>query len=157
MELWSPVSRFYFTQTHPWILLPLHFKTGRSSLYDFSRPFSIAITQFHLVRRGNLCYKHIMKAKQTLGWLFVLTGLLFLLSGLIVMMFATLGPGGMLGPSNLPNPSSIWVSLANALMDFTIKLLMVEWTPVRVGVFMIVVGILFEGSGGYLITSGGKR
>ncbi len=97
-----------------------------------------------------------MSAKQTLGWIFVLTGLLFLFSGLIIMMFATLGTGGMLGPSGVPVPSSIWVSLANMMMDFTIKLLMVEWTPVRVGVFVIIIGILFEGSGGYLIASGSK-
>ena len=98
-----------------------------------------------------------MKAKQTLGWIFVLTGLLFLLSGLIVMMFATLGPGGMLGPSDMPVPGSIWVSLANALMNFTIKLLMVEWTPIRVGVFLIIIGMLFDGSGAYLITPSGQR
>ena len=97
-----------------------------------------------------------MKPKQTLGWLFVLVGLLFLFSGLIVMMFATLGPGGMLGPSDAPLPTSIWVSLANAVMDFTIKLLMVEWTPPRVGVFLIVIGLIFEGSGGYLVASGSK-
>ncbi|HIE57393.1 MAG TPA: hypothetical protein EYP88_04075 [Anaerolineales bacterium] len=97
-----------------------------------------------------------MNAKRTFGWLLVLTGLLFLLSGLVVMIFATLGPGGLIPPSDAPLPGSIWVSLANALMDFTISLLMVEWTPVRVGVFLIIVGILLEGSGGYLITSRGR-
>ena len=92
-----------------------------------------------------------MKPKLALAWIFILTGTLFLISGLVVMIFATLRPG-MEGPSGLPEPS-FWVTLANAVMDFIIDLLEVDWTPVRVGVFLIVVGVIFDGGGTYLITS----
>jgi hypothetical protein len=94
-----------------------------------------------------------MKTKLTLGWIFVLTGTLFLVSGLGVMIFATLGPG-MEGPTGgLPSDPSIWVSLANAVMGFIIELLEVEWTPIRVGVFLIVIGFVLDGSGAYLMVA----
>ena len=73
------------------------------------------------------------------------------MSGLVVMIFATLRPG-MEGPSGVPDPS-FWVTLANAVMAFIIELLEVEWTPVRAGVFLIVVGVIFDGGGAYLIMS----
>jgi hypothetical protein len=93
-----------------------------------------------------------MKPKLTLAWIFVLTGTLFLISGLIVMIFATFG-SGMEGPSGgIPDPS-FWVTLANAVMEFIIDLLEVDWTPVRVGVFLIIVGVIFDGGGAYLIMS----
>ena len=68
------------------------------------------------------------------------------------MIFATLGPGmdGSLG--ELPDPS-FWVTLANAVMGFIIDLLEVEWTPIRVGVFLIIVGVIFDGGGTYLVMS----
>jgi hypothetical protein len=92
-----------------------------------------------------------MKPKLALAWIFVLTGTLFLISGLVVMIFATLRPG-MEGPSGLPDPS-FWVNLANIVMAFIIELLEVDWTPVRVGVFLIIVGVIFDGGGAYLIMS----
>jgi len=93
-----------------------------------------------------------MKPKLTLAWIFIITGTLFLLSGLVVMIFATLRPG-MEGPSGgIPDPS-FWVNLANAVMGFIIELLEVEWTAIRVGVFMIIVGVVFDGGGAYLIMS----
>jgi hypothetical protein len=96
-----------------------------------------------------------MKPKLTLAWIFVLTGTLFLVSGLVVMIFATLRPG-MEGPSGLPEPS-FWVDLANLVMVFIIELLEVDWTPIRVGVFLIIVGLIFDGGGAYLIMSNGAK
>jgi hypothetical protein len=94
-----------------------------------------------------------MKTKLTLGWIFVITGTIFLFCGLVVMIFATLVPG-MEGPTGeLPTNPSIWVSLANALMEFIIELLEVEWTAIRVGVFLIMIGLIFDGSGAYLMIS----
>lgn len=92
-----------------------------------------------------------MKTKQTLGWIFVITGTLFLLCGLVVMIFATLRPG-MEGPAG-GEVTSIWVEFANAVMVFIISLLEVEWNPIRVGVFLIVIGVLFDGGGAYLMVS----
>jgi hypothetical protein len=93
-----------------------------------------------------------MKPKLTLAWIFVLTGTSFLISGLVVMIFATLRPG-MDGPAGgLPDPS-FWVNLANMVMQFIIDLLEVDWTPIRVGVFLIIVGVIFDGGGAYLIMS----
>jgi len=74
-------------------------------------------------------------------------GSLFLISGLIVLIFATLHIGGDMALSSAP--PSMWVSLADRLMDFTIKLLEVDWTPTRVGVFLIVIGMVLEGGGAY--------
>lgn len=74
-------------------------------------------------------------------------GTLFLISGLIVLIFATLHTGGDMASSSAP--TSVWVSLADRLMDFTIKLLEVDWTPTRVGVFLIVIGMVLEGGGAY--------
>lgn len=97
-----------------------------------------------------------MKTKLTLGWIFVFTGTIFLLGGLVVMLFATLRPG-MDGPAGIVVDPSIWVSLANAVMGFIIELLEVEWTRIRVGVFLILVGFILDGGGAYLmITSGTK-
>jgi hypothetical protein len=92
-----------------------------------------------------------MKTKQTLGWIFVITGTVFLLCGLVVMIFATLRPG-MEGPTG-GEAVSIWVEFANSVMIFIISLLEVDWTPIRVGVFLIVIGVLFDGGGGYLMIS----
>lgn len=92
-----------------------------------------------------------MKTKQALGWIFVLTGTLFLLCGLVVMIFATLRPG-MEGPAG-GEAASIWIELANSVMIFIISLLEVDWTPIRVGVFLIVIGVLFDGGGAYFMVS----
>ena len=98
-----------------------------------------------------------MKTKLTLGWIFVFTGTLFLLSGLVVMIFSTLRPGmdGSMG-GEIADPS-FWVALANAVMAFIINLLEVDWTPIRAGVFLIVVGVIMDGSGAYLMISGEKK
>ena len=95
-----------------------------------------------------------MKTKLTIGWLFVVIGTLFLICGLVVMVFATLyyAPGGPMG-GEIPDPS-FWPALANALMEFIIELLNVEWTPARAGVFLIVVGLILDGSGVYLLMAG---
>ena len=94
-----------------------------------------------------------MKTKLTFGWIFVITGTLFLACGLFVMIFATLQPGtdGSLG-TEIGDPS-LWVSFANTVMTFVIKLLEVEWTRARVGVFLVVIGILMDGGGAYLMLS----
>ena len=93
------------------------------------------------------------KTKLILGWLLIVTGTLFLLCGLVVMIFATLriGPDGIMG-GEIPDPS-FWPALANALMEFTIELINIDWTPTRAGVFLIVVGILLDGGGTYLLIS----
>jgi hypothetical protein len=98
-----------------------------------------------------------MKTKQSLGWIFVITGSMFLLSGLVVMLFATLNPNFDGSAGDVIDPS-FWVSLANSVMAFIINLLEVDWTPVRVGVFLIIIGIIMDGSGAYLMVSReGKR
>jgi hypothetical protein len=48
---------------------------------------------------------------------------------------------------------SMWVDFANRVMDFTLELLALDWTPIRVGVFLIVVGMLLEGFGAYSLLS----
>ena len=98
-----------------------------------------------------------MKTKLTLGWLLIVIGTLFLICGLVVMVFATIrfGPDGPMG-GEIPDPS-FWPALANALMEFVIELLNVEWTPARAGAFLIVVGILLDGAGAYFLMSSDTR
>jgi len=52
----------------------------------------------------------------------------------------------------IPDPS-FWTSLANALMEFIIDLINIDWTPTRAGVFMIIVGLVLEGGGAYALMS----
>ncbi len=89
-----------------------------------------------------------------LAWILVGLGVLFLVSGLIVTMFATvtLSSGGNL-PQGDAIPASMWVEFANRIMDFTLELLAMEWTPARVGIFFIVVGMVLEGVGVYTLIS----
>ena len=70
------------------------------------------------------------------------------------MIFATIrfGHNGTMG-GEIPDPS-FWVALANEVMKFIIALLNVEWTPARAGVFLIVVGVLLDGGGTYMLVSG---
>ena len=93
------------------------------------------------------------KTKLTLGWLLIVTGTLFLICGLVVMIFATLrmGPDGIMG-GEIQDPS-FWTTLANALMEFIIDLINIEWTPIRVGVFLIVVGLVLDWGGAYTLIS----
>ena len=94
-----------------------------------------------------------MKIKTTLGWILVGLGALFLIGGLFVIIFATVGINGDV-PLSVPDISpSLWVSIADRLMDFTLKLLEVDWTPTRVGVFLIVIGLVLEGGGTYVLIS----
>ena len=113
--------------------------------------------RFNLVRRGNLCYNNIMKTKLTLGWIFVFTGTLFLLCGLVVMVFATLHSGMDGSMGEVPTDPGFWVSLANAVMGFIINLLEVDWTPIRAGVFLIIIGVIMDGGGTYLMISSEEK
>lgn len=97
-----------------------------------------------------------MKTKQSLGWIFVITGSLFLLSGLVVMLFATLNPDFDGSGGEIVDPS-FWVSLANTVMAFIINLLAVDWTPARAGVFLIIIGMIMDGSGAYLMVSSDRK
>jgi hypothetical protein len=113
--------------------------------------------EIYLVWRGILCYNKIMnKTKLTLGWLLLVTGTLFLICGLVVMIFATMrvGPDGPMG-GEIQDPS-FWPSLANALMETIIELINIEWTPARAGVFLIVVGLILDGSGAYALITADK-
>ncbi|MBC8333098.1 MAG: hypothetical protein H8E28_14045, partial [Anaerolineae bacterium] len=97
-----------------------------------------------------------METRKLLGWILVISGLLFLLSGLLVTVFAAVP---MPINSNMPQGDdmaaspSMWVDFANQVMDFTLELLALDWTPIRVGVFLIVVGMLLEGFGVYSLLS----
>jgi hypothetical protein len=94
-----------------------------------------------------------MKTKKTLGWVLIGLGSLFLIGGLFVLVFATVtvdGDASMNTP--LVNPS-IWITIADRLMDFTFELLEVDWTPARTGVFLVMVGLVLEGAGIYALIS----
>jgi hypothetical protein len=95
-----------------------------------------------------------MKSRLVLAWILVGLGVLFLVSGLIVTLFATVSSTNS---GNMPQaetiPTSVWVELANRIMDFTLALLAMEWTPARVGIFFIVVGMVLEGAGVYSLLS----
>ena len=94
-----------------------------------------------------------MKTNTTLGWIIIGTGTLFLVSGLIVLIFATLPlhTGGDMATPTAP-ATSVWVTLADRLMEFTLKLLEVDWTPPRVGIFLIIIGLVLDSGGAYLLT-----
>ncbi len=97
----------------------------------------------------------VNKNRQRLGWILVGTGLIFLFAGLVVATLATtplaVRPphGGSLLPQQA-NPS-FWVELADKIAQFVLALLQVQWTPARVGVFLILVGLAIEAVGGYLV------
>jgi len=90
-----------------------------------------------------------MKPKLLLGWILVGMGVLFLACGLVVTIFATV----TVDSSLLQSTPSMWVELANTIMDFTLQLLAMEWTATRVGIFLIVVGMVLEGVGAYSLMS----
>ncbi len=97
-----------------------------------------------------------MQAKSLLGWIFIGIGALFLVGGLFVLIFVTtvsVSNGMALDAPPIQAPASIWVTVAERVMDFTIQLLEVEWTPTRVGIFLIVIGLVFEGGGAYLLVA----
>jgi hypothetical protein len=48
----------------------------------------------------------------------------------------------------------VWVDLANGIMRFIVEMMAVDWTPSRVGVFFIIVGMILEGMGAYALISG---
>ncbi len=92
-----------------------------------------------------------MKPRQTLGWILVATGLLFLLSGLVVTVFAAMPMPANQPMDESPAATSVWVEFANRVMDFTLQLLALDWTPTRVGVFLIIIGMVLEGTGVYAV------
>ena len=89
-----------------------------------------------------------MKQTTKLGWIFIALGAVFLLSGLALLMILTLGAGssGMAG-GDLPGETTIW----GELMNFAIRLIEVDWNATRVGIFIVLAGMVLEGSGTYLI------
>ena len=97
------------------------------------------------------------RTKTTLGWFLVGLGAIFLITGLVVMAFASFRVGGSTALGDSPLPSSIWVTVADRLMDFTLTLLSVDWTPTRVGVFFIIIGMILEGGGVYVMISKPRR
>jgi len=93
--------------------------------------------------------------RHDLGWLLAIIGAIFLIAGLMVMVWATVSsPSGPLGPQ--PEPS-LWVTLADHIMNFVLALLQVDWTPTRVGVFLVVVGLALEGGATYLLSHAPQR
>jgi hypothetical protein len=48
----------------------------------------------------------------------------------------------------------VWVDLANGIMRFIVEMMAVDWTPSRVGIFFIIVGMILEGTGAYALISG---
>ncbi|GEM_PF-1164621 len=94
--------------------------------------------------------------RERFGWLLAVLGALFLVAGLVVLLFATvpLPPHAPLAPQ--PEPSA-WVGLANMLMNFILALLQVHWTPPRVGVFLIIIGLLLEGGAAFLLLTPPRR
>ena len=95
------------------------------------------------------------KSRVRAAWLLMLLGALFLVAGLVVLVFATAPRhGGPLGPT--PSEPSGVVALADVIMRFVLALLQVEWTPPRVGVFLISVGLLLEAGGLFLFSLGGR-
>ena len=73
------------------------------------------------------------------------------------MLFATLrmGPDGIMG-GDIQDPS-FWATLANAVMQFVIDLINIDWTPTRAGVFLIIVGLALDGGGAYALMSADNK
>ena len=94
-----------------------------------------------------------MEIKTKLGWILVALGVLFLIGGLFVLIFATVTSNMNPTADVPPFTPSVWEAIANRVMDFTIQLLVVDWTPVRVGVFLTVIGMVLEGLGVYVLIS----
>jgi hypothetical protein len=94
-----------------------------------------------------------MKTKKTLGWILIGLGSLFLIGGLFVLIFATVTVDGDIAMNAPLVTPSIWITIADRLMDFTIDLLKVDWTPARMGVFLVMVGLVLEGAGIYALVS----
>ena len=95
-----------------------------------------------------------MKARTTLGWILIGLGALFLIGGLFVLIFVTVTTtSGDMAADLPPITPSLWETIATRVMDFTIDLLEVEWTPTRVGIFLIIVGLVLVGGGTYALVS----
>ncbi len=94
-----------------------------------------------------------MKTKTMLGWILVAIGSLFLIGGLFVLIFVTVTVSDDASTDMPPFAPSVWTTIATRVMDFTIQLLAVDWTPIRVGVFLIVIGLVLEGGGAYILIS----
>ena len=88
-----------------------------------------------------------MKQTTKLGWIFIGLGAIFLLAGLALLMILTLGAGSSGMGGELPSDPSLWTEL----MNFAIRLIEVDWNATRVGIFIVLAGMVLEGSGTYLI------
>ena len=95
-----------------------------------------------------------MKPKTKLGWILIVLGAIFLICGLYLLMNLALQDGisGSMD-AELPGSTSIWTRM----MDYSLELLSVDWTPSRIGVFLILVGLALEAGGGYLLLSSTTR
>jgi hypothetical protein len=75
----------------------------------------------------------------------------------LVAVFATMPRAVGPTPESVPEaPPSALVELATHIMDFTVELLLLEWTPMRVGIFLIVIGLMLDGGGAYVLLSATK-
>ncbi len=82
-----------------------------------------------------------------------------MLSGMLITVFATVpmqAGANTLQGDEVAAPASMWIEFADRIMDFTLDLLAMEWTPIRVGVFFIIVGMILEGVGVYALISATK-
>ncbi len=95
--------------------------------------------------------------RQRAAWFLLLLGGLFLLAGLTVLTFATVGKPLQSNSAEPTPPPSVWVQLADIVVHFTLTLLQVDWTPARVGVLFLIVGLLLEAAGVYLMTAAPNR
>lgn len=93
-----------------------------------------------------------MNPKTILAWTLVGLGVLFLITGLVITVFATLPQTASLN-SEEAVPAAMWVEFANQIMDFIVQMMAVDWTPTRVGIFLIIIGMILEGFGAYTLMS----
>ncbi|MBN1668524.1 MAG: hypothetical protein JW862_15625 [Anaerolineales bacterium] len=86
------------------------------------------------------------KTKTSLGWLLVALGALFLISGLVILVSITLSVQASVQADPFPEPS-LWT----AILNYTLTLLSLEWNPIRIGIFLVLVGLVLEGGGVYVM------
>ncbi len=99
------------------------------------------------------------KMRFQVAWFLMGLGALFLLAGLVVLVFASM-PRALQAPMApnapaAPSPSFV-VALADLITRFVLALLQVEWTPARIGVFLISVGLLLEAAGLYVFSTASR-
>lgn len=86
------------------------------------------------------------KTRTSLGWILVALGALFLISGLVILVSITLSVHFVAQADPFPEPS-LWTEILN----YTLTLLNLEWNPIRIGVFLILVGLVLESGGVYVM------